>query len=61
MMHSTMAQHPLSDPQTVAFTGKCSSHTALVAEGKSREMVRKAKSLTEVNLAKNIKGNKKLL
>lgn len=61
MMHSTVAQHPPTDAQPVPFTGKCSRHTAQVAEGESREMVRKAKALTEVNLAKNIKGNKNLL
>lgn len=57
IMHSIVAQHPLYEAQPVLFTGKYTSHTAQVPEGKRREMVRKANTLTEVNLVKNIKSN----
>lgn len=36
-MHSTVAQYPLTDIQSVPFTGKRSSHTAQVAEGENRD------------------------
>lgn len=37
MIHRTVAQHPLSNPQPVPFTGKCSSHSAKVGESRDWE------------------------
>lgn len=37
MMHSTVAQHPLSKAQPVSFTGNCSSHTAQAGESRDWE------------------------